>query len=84
VLPPYAACLSSLSQTDAQRLGYLWGVYVLPDLRGRGVGGTLVSACMAHLKSIGCGRVLLHAGERSAPLYERMGFKPTVELSAAL
>lgn len=69
---------------DAARQGYLWSVYVLPKHRGSGLGGMLVSACMAHLKSIGCERVLLHAGERSAALYGRMGFMPTDELSAPL
>jgi hypothetical protein len=39
---------------------------------------------MAHLKSIGCGRALLHAGERSAALYRGLGFTPTDELSAML
>jgi ribosomal protein S18 acetylase RimI-like enzyme len=71
-------------KTDATRLGYLWGVYVLPEHRGRGIGGMLVSAGMAHLKSIGCGRVLLHSSERSAALYAGMGFTPTNELSAML
>jgi GNAT superfamily N-acetyltransferase len=69
---------------DATRIGYVWGVYVLPEHRGIGIGGMLVAACMAHLKSIECGRVLLHAGERSAALYRRMGFMPTDELSASL
>lgn len=69
---------------DAARIGYIWGVYILPEHRGRGIGGMLVTACLAHLKSIGCGRVLLHAGERSAALYGRMGFRPTDELSATL
>jgi GNAT superfamily N-acetyltransferase len=69
---------------DAARLGYLWGVYVVPEQRGRGIGGLLVSACMTHLKSIGCGRAILHAGERSAVLYGRMGFTSTEELAATL
>jgi GNAT superfamily N-acetyltransferase len=71
-------------KADAARIGYLWGVYVLPEHRRRGIGGMLVAACMAHLKSIGCGRALLHSGEGSAALYGRMGFKPTEELSATL
>jgi GNAT superfamily N-acetyltransferase len=71
-------------KTDSARVGYLWGVYVVPEHRGRGIGGMLVSACMEHLKIIGCGRVLLHAGNRSPMLYGRMGFMPTDELSAPL
>jgi GNAT superfamily N-acetyltransferase len=71
-------------KVDARLLGYLWGVYVRPEHRGRGLGGLLVKACMSHLKSVGCGRVLLHAGERSNALYSRMGFRPTDELSAPL
>lgn len=71
-------------KADAARLGYVWGVFVLPEHRGKGIGGMLVSACMAHLKSVGCGRVLLHSGERSAALYARMGFIPTDERSATI
>jgi GNAT superfamily N-acetyltransferase len=71
-------------RADAARMGYVWGVYVVPKHRSEGIGSMLVSACMAHLKSLGCGRVLLHAGERSASLYARMGYAPTDELSATL
>jgi ribosomal protein S18 acetylase RimI-like enzyme len=69
---------------DADRVGYVWGVYVRPEHRGQGIGGMLVSACMSHLRNRGCARALLHAGERSSGLYKRLGFKPTDELSAAL
>jgi GNAT superfamily N-acetyltransferase len=74
----------AIRKVDAPLIGYLWGVYVRPQHRGQGLGEMLVSACMSHLKSLDCGRVLLHAGERSTPLYARMGFKPTDELSASL
>jgi ribosomal protein S18 acetylase RimI-like enzyme len=77
VFPPFR-------KADATHHGYIWGVYVVPHLRGRGVGGMLVSACMGHLKDIGCRCVLLHAGGRSATLYRRLGFRPTDELSALL
>jgi GNAT superfamily N-acetyltransferase len=70
--------------TDAEAVGYVWGVYVEPAVRGRGAGATLVRACLAHLSALGCGRALLHAGERSRPLYERLGFTATDELAVAL
>ena len=69
---------------DAPVVGYVWGVYVEPERRGRGIGAALVRACVAQLSARGCGRVLLHAGERSRPLYERLGFAPTDELALTL
>lgn len=69
---------------DARPRGYVWGVYVDPAHRGAGIGAALVRACVAHLAACGCGRVLLHAGDRSRPLYERLGFVPTDELALAL
>ena len=69
---------------DARVVGYIWGVYVEPSSRGHGVGAALVRACLEHLSARGSGRVLLHAGERSRPLYERLGFEPTDELALAL
>jgi GNAT superfamily N-acetyltransferase len=71
-------------KADADRVGYVWGVFVRPEQRGRGIGELLVSACMSHLRARGCGRALLHAGERSVGLYGRMGFRPTGELAAVL
>jgi GNAT superfamily N-acetyltransferase len=69
---------------DAPVVGYVWGVHVEPSIRGRGIGAALVRACVAHLSARGCGRVLLHAGERSRPLYQRLGFEPTDEMALAL
>jgi GNAT superfamily N-acetyltransferase len=67
--------------SDASVVGYIWGVYVTPALRGQGVGAALVTKCTHYLKGQGCGRVLLHAGERARPLYDRLGFQPTDELA---
>jgi GNAT superfamily N-acetyltransferase len=66
---------------DVGGAGYIWGVYVAPQIRGRGIGKRLIEACVEHLTGAGCSRVLLHAGERSRPLYERLGFAPTLELA---
>lgn len=69
---------------DAGRIGYVWGVYVDPDQRGRGIGAALVRACVAHLEQRGCSRALLHAGDRSRPLYARLGFVATDEMALPL
>lgn len=61
--------------------GYVWGVFVQPEHRGKGIGGSLVEQCVGYLRTLGCSRVELHAGESSRPLYERLGFRPTDELA---
>ncbi len=71
-------------KVDTSKIGYIWGVYVRPEHRSKQIGTELVAACMSHLKFLGCGRALLHAGDLSAPLYSRLGFVPTDELSASL
>lgn len=76
----YPAFLAS----DAEQIGYLWGVYVIPAARGQGLGARLVQACVQHLAALGCGRVLLHAAERARPLYTRLGFQATDELALQL
>jgi GNAT superfamily N-acetyltransferase len=69
---------------DRGGTGYVWGVYVQPAARGRGLGRQLVHACLAHLRAQGCGRVLLHTGARARPLYEGLGFAATDELALRL
>lgn len=65
---------------DTPQVGYIWGVYVARTWRGRGIGGQLVEACVAHLAAHDCPRALLHAGEKARSLYLRLGFTPTDEL----
>jgi len=69
---------------DAERCGYLWGVYVHPQHRGNGIGSMLIDQCLVYLKEIGCARATLHAGQRSTPLYLRHGFETTDELSRTI
>ncbi len=66
---------------DTGAWGYVWGVYVLPERRGQRIGARLVSTCVEHLSRWGCQRVSLHAGDRSLPLYKRLGFVDTNELA---
>ena len=60
--------------------GALGGMWVDPDFRGAGVGGVLVGAVIAHARTAGKRRVVLHVVTGNAPaarLYERAGFVPT-------
>jgi RimJ/RimL family protein N-acetyltransferase len=62
----------------AHKMG-LWGMYVTPAARGRGVGEQLLAAAIAHARSVsGVERVVLgvtDAAGAARRLYERAGFE---------
>jgi len=64
--------------------GYVWGVYVEAGWRRRGIARQLTEAATAHLKAIGCTRVLLHSSPHGRTVYEKLGFAPTNEMGLAL
>lgn len=71
-----------------QHGGSLYGAYVVPDYRGKGVGRTLVSAAIAQAKSLPGMRFLqlwvgLH-NQAAQALYRSAGFKRCGTLPAAL
>jgi uncharacterized protein (DUF952 family)/ribosomal protein S18 acetylase RimI-like enzyme len=69
----------------AHRLyGYLWGVYVEPDHRRRGIARDLTQAALDYLRSIGCSQVRLHASPAGRPVYAELGFEATNEMRLAL
>jgi ribosomal protein S18 acetylase RimI-like enzyme len=58
----------------------LFGMWVAPGCRGRGVGDALVDAVIAWAQAGGYRRVLLDVADDNAPaiaLYQRKGFAPT-------
>ena len=58
----------------------IYGVWVAPSARGRGVGDALLEAALAHARAAGHGRGVLDVGDHNAPaqaLYARHGFAPT-------
>jgi ribosomal protein S18 acetylase RimI-like enzyme len=57
-----------------RQLGYIWGVYVEPDYRRRGIAKHLTQMTIAHLKSLGCTRAVLHASPSGKPVYTCLGF----------
>jgi N-acetyltransferase len=71
--------------TPAQRrYGYLWGVYVEPAWRRKGVATALTRSACAYLASIGCTHVVLHASKGGRPVYAALGFEDATEMRLAL
>jgi len=57
--------------------GELWGVYVAPEARGRGLGHTVCAAALEHGRTRGLRHVILGVAVENASalaLYERLGF----------
>jgi GNAT superfamily N-acetyltransferase len=63
------------------RFGYIFGVRVEPEFRGRGLATSLTRATIAFLHELRCVRIRLHASKMGRPIYERIGFIPTNEMS---
>jgi len=58
------------------RHSYLFGLWVRPESRRRGVARSLVAAAVEAARDAGEGGVMLFASEWGRPLYEGMGFEP--------
>ncbi|MGH9250703.1 MAG: GNAT family N-acetyltransferase [Acidimicrobiales bacterium] len=61
----------------SQRWGYVANVFVLAEHRNVGVGTALLEAAVTHAHEEGFVRLVLNPSERSVPLYERFGFRPS-------
>jgi GNAT superfamily N-acetyltransferase len=57
------------------RSSYLFGLWVRPEHRRRGVASALVQAATVAAREAGEGAVTLYASEFGRPLYERLGFE---------
>lgn len=62
------------------RSGYIFGVRVEPEFRGRGIARTLTNDAVQFLRGSGCRRIRLHASPAGRPIYEALGFIPTNEM----
>lgn len=63
-------------QPHYRKDGYIWGVYVEPELRQQGIGSVLTQLSVDYLREIGCTRAVLNASPSGKPVYERLGFQP--------
>jgi GNAT superfamily N-acetyltransferase len=62
------------------RNGYIFGVYVIPEYRSRGIATALTQAAVAFLREKNARAIRLHASPFGRPIYEKLGFVPTNEM----
>ncbi|MFF4405219.1 GNAT family N-acetyltransferase [Streptomyces sp. NPDC001262] len=55
-------------------------MYVVPDERGRGLGGELIEAVLAWARGLGLERVTVHSSDQAIPMYSRHGFEVSPRL----
>jgi GNAT superfamily N-acetyltransferase len=59
---------------------YVHSMFTEPAFRGRGVATAIVRKMIAVCRERGFERMLLHAAPAGAPVYYRLGFRPTSEM----
>jgi ribosomal protein S18 acetylase RimI-like enzyme len=63
-----------------RKYGYIWGVFVESEYRQQGIAQRLTQMAIAHLQSLNCTSVILHASPAGKPLYSKLGFKASNEM----
>ncbi len=76
----FAGLYPNILVESSRKYGYIWGVYVEPEYRHKGVGKTLTKMAIAHLKQLECTRVILHASPFGKPLDSHLGFVESNEM----
>ena len=76
----FAGLYPSPFKIEYRNYGYIWNVYVQSDYRCQGIATKLIQTAIAHLKSLNCTKVVLHASVSGKPVYEKLGFVPSNEM----
>ena len=58
----------------SRRSGDVQSVYVVPELRNRGVGAVLLEGVLAEARRLDLEHVTVHSSDRAVPFYQRVGF----------
>ena len=71
--------------TNDKHIGTVWGVFVNPSYRRRGIGFSMMQSCCMHWKACGCSKgVLIYASEEGKRVYEKIGFISRANYEASL
>ncbi|WP_414550804.1 GNAT family N-acetyltransferase [Anabaena sp. CCY 0017] len=70
----FSGLYPNVMTAEYRKFGYIWGVYVEPVYRRQGIAEKLTHSAVAHLKAIGCTRVVLNASPLGKPVYSSLGF----------
>jgi len=65
------------TQTKLAHVGMVWGVYVVPEMRGHGIGSRLVAACIGwarEKKMRGLKLAVVEGNDDAKRCYQRLGF----------
>lgn len=54
--------------------GYIWGVYVKPEYRNKGLAKKLIKECNNYCKEIGCTEIKLWTSDKGKPVYKYSGY----------
>ncbi|MEM7712305.1 MAG: GNAT family N-acetyltransferase [Cyanobacteria bacterium P01_A01_bin.68] len=73
----FTGLYSLILEEEYRKYGYIWGVYVQPSYRRKGIAKKLTNATIQHLKSINCTKAILNASPAGKPVYESLGFIPS-------
>ncbi len=73
----FTGLYSLILEEEYRKYGYIWGVYVEPSYRRKGIAKQLTNATVEHLKSINCTKAILNASPAGKPVYENLGFSPS-------
>jgi len=62
------------SSTHGGKEGYIFGIYTIPEMRGKGLGSLMMKHIIKHLKEQGYNNIWLRASKYGKPIYEKLGF----------
>ena len=68
---------------DTSPVGYIEGIYILPEFRGQGAGRKLVAAAERWADALGCREMAsdcLHDNEASVRFHQKIGYEVTEQL----